>query len=111
MLRAVKPAPFQLHRAASVEEAVELLGRLAADGAEAKVIAGGQSLVPLMNFRLARPDHLIDLSGIDELRQLSVDGQGLRIGAMTRQRDCLDHPAIRSAARSIRFSAAVCVWP
>ena len=98
MLQAVKPPPFELHRAASVDDAVELLGRLGADGAEAKVIAGGQSLVPLMNFRLARPDHVIDLSGIEELRRVSVDADGLTIGAMTRQRDCLDHPAVRAAA-------------
>jgi len=94
----VKPPPFQLHRAASVDEAVGLLGRLAAGGAEVKVIAGGQSLVPLMNFRLARPDHLVDLSAVDELRQLSVDGDGLTIGAMVSQRDCLAHPAVVAAA-------------
>jgi carbon-monoxide dehydrogenase medium subunit len=67
-----------------VEEALELLAR---HGGDAKPLAGGQSLVPSMNFRLARPSALIDLNGIAELFYLRADGAGpLRIGAMARQR-------------------------
>lgn len=80
----MKPAPFEYVRPGSVEEAIAAL----VDGGEdAKPLAGGQSLVPAMNFRLARPARLVDLAGIDELR--GVEGSaagGLRIGAMTRQR-------------------------
>ena len=63
-------------------EAVELLARLGADGGEAKILAGGQSLVPMMNFRLARPDHLIDVAPIDELQHVGLEPDGtLVIGA------------------------------
>ncbi|RMH20842.1 MAG: xanthine dehydrogenase family protein subunit M [Acidobacteria bacterium] len=79
----MKPAPFQYHAPASVEEVLALL---AEHGDEAKVLAGGQSLVPAMNFRLAQPSVLVDLGRIPELAYVrEVDG-GLAIGAMTRQR-------------------------
>src|SRR5688572_14804697 len=78
----MKPAPFEYHRPASAEEAVALL---AEHGYEAKLLAGGQSLVPAMNFRLAQPAVLIDLNGIPDLGYLREDGDGLRIGAMVRQ--------------------------
>ncbi|HZT08619.1 MAG TPA: xanthine dehydrogenase family protein subunit M [Chloroflexota bacterium] len=78
----MKPAKFAYHAPRSVDQAVRLLAEL---GDEAKVLAGGQSLVPLMNFRLARPAHLVDLNRIEDLRVTRVDGE-LRIGAMTRQR-------------------------
>ncbi|MBI2615236.1 MAG: xanthine dehydrogenase family protein subunit M [Gemmatimonadetes bacterium] len=80
----MKPAPFAYHRPQSVEEATGLLAQY---GAEAKVLAGGQSLIPAMNFRLARPAVLIDLNGVAELSYIRAgNGSGLRIGAMTRQR-------------------------
>lgn len=80
----MKPAPFEYRRPGSVEEALD---QLAAYGADAKPLAGGQSLVPAMNFRLAQPAVLIDLNGVPELAYLRADGgDGLRIGAMTRQR-------------------------
>lgn len=75
----MKPAPFTYHRAHSVAEAVGLLAEL---GDEAKLIAGGQSLVAMMNFRLARPAHLIDIDRLTALRYAERD-QGLRIGALT----------------------------
>lgn len=78
----MKPAAFQYERPGSTREAVSLLGRL---GDEAKVLAGGQSLVPLLNFRLAGPEVLIDLNGIDELTGIRRTSEGLEIGAMTRQ--------------------------
>ena len=79
----VKPAPFTYHRAHSVDEAVALLAEL---GDEAKILAGGLSLVPMMNFRLARPSALIDFTKIADLSYLRVDNRGLRIGALTTHR-------------------------
>jgi len=80
----VKPAPFAYHRAHSVAEAVALLAEL---GDEAKILAGGLSLVPMMNFRLARPAALVDVTGIEGLSYLKTDPQdGLRIGALTTHR-------------------------
>jgi aerobic carbon-monoxide dehydrogenase medium subunit len=80
----VKPAPFDYHRAADVDDAVRAL-RAAADGG--KAIAGGQSLIALMNLRLARPELLVDLNPLRDLDYIEPrpDG-GLAIGAMTRQR-------------------------
>lgn len=80
----MKPAPFQYFAPTSIDEALTLL---AEHGYDAKLLAGGQSLIPTMNFRLAQPAVLIDLNNIADLAyiQPTVDG-GLRIGAMTRQR-------------------------
>src|ERR671918_2084365 len=80
----MKPAPFNLLRPKSVDEALALLQT---HGGEAKVLAGGQSLVPLMNFRLAQPHNLIDLNGVEGLDQIKLDDQTLSLGAMVRQRD------------------------
>jgi carbon-monoxide dehydrogenase medium subunit len=77
----MKPAPFTYHRPGTVDEAVGLLARY---GAEASPLAGGQSLVPMMNFRMARPEHLVDLNGIAELSGIKVKGGRVRIGAMMR---------------------------
>jgi aerobic carbon-monoxide dehydrogenase medium subunit len=79
----VKPAPFRYHRAHEVAETVALLAEL---GDEAKILAGGQSLVPMMNFRLARPSDLIDISRITGLSYLRRDADGLHIGTLTRHR-------------------------
>jgi CO/xanthine dehydrogenase FAD-binding subunit len=79
----MKPAPFEYHEPTTLPEALELLGEL---GDEAKPLAGGQSLVPMMNFRLARPQHLVDLNRLGELAYVRQDGGTLCIGAMTRQR-------------------------
>ena len=87
----MKPAPFNLLRPKSVDEALALLQ---AHGDEAKVLAGGQSLVPLMNFRLAQPHNLIDLNGIEGLDQIKLDDQTLTLGAMVRQRDVERSPAL-----------------
>jgi carbon-monoxide dehydrogenase medium subunit len=78
----VKPAPFAYHRAASVAEAVALLAEL---GDEAKILAGGLSLVPMMNFRLARPTALVDITRVEGLSYLKADN-GLRVGALTTHR-------------------------
>ena len=79
----MKPAPFEYHRPRTVEEGTALLAKY---GDEAKVLAGGQSLVPLMNMRLARPANLIDINRIESLAYIRDDGRALRIGALTRQR-------------------------
>ncbi len=76
----MKPAAFTYHRARSVAGAVELLVEL---GDDAKLIAGGQSLVAMMNFRLARPEHLIDIARVPGLDHITRDGDMLRIGALT----------------------------
>jgi CO/xanthine dehydrogenase FAD-binding subunit len=78
----VKPAPFSYHDPEGTDEALALL---ASHGDEAKLLAGGQSLVPLLNFRLARPEHLIDLNRIGSLVGIRRSGGSLWIGAMTRQ--------------------------
>src|SRR5438046_8079593 len=80
----MKPPPFEYYAPTTRAEA---LGLLAEHGSEAKVLAGGQSLVPSMNFRLAAPAILVDLNGIADLFGIAeAEGGGLRIGAMTRQR-------------------------
>jgi len=79
----VKPAKFEYHAPASVDEALAILERY--DG-EARVLAGGQSLVPMMNFRLAQPRAIVDLNRIVGLTYVEEEGEIVRIGAMTRQR-------------------------
>jgi len=79
----MKPAPFDYHAPRQIKEAAELLATLP----NAKILAGGQSLVPMMNFRYVIADHLVDLGGLQELRGITVADGRLRIGAMTRQRD------------------------
>src|SRR5262245_35178510 len=79
----MKPPAFVYHDPTSLEEALELLHRY---GEEAKVLAGGQSLMPLLNFRLSSPLALIDLNRIAALAYIRQEGAQLRIGGMTRQR-------------------------
>jgi CO/xanthine dehydrogenase FAD-binding subunit len=85
----MKPPKFDYYDPTTIDEA---LGLMAQFGDQARPLAGGQSLVPLMNFRLIRPAHLIDLNGVAELSYLETDGGALRIGATTRQRE-LEHSA------------------
>lgn len=73
----MKPAPFRYRAPATVEEAVDLLAGL---GDDAKVLAGGQSLVPLLALRLTRFDALVDLQRIEGLRGVTTDDGGLRVG-------------------------------
>jgi carbon-monoxide dehydrogenase medium subunit len=79
----MKPAPFDYFSPATVEEALALLDE---HGGDAKPLAGGQSLIPAMNFRLARPAVLVDLNRIAELAYVRAESGGLAVGAMTRQR-------------------------
>ena len=79
----MKPAPFTYHDPRTVDEALTLL----ATHENTRVLAGGQSLMPMLNFRYAMPDHLIDLNKVDELAYIRAEHGALHIGAMTRQRD------------------------
>lgn len=79
----MKPPPFAYHDPTSIEEAVDLLQRF---GDEAKVLAGGQSLMPLLNFRLSYPSALIDINRVADLSYIQQEDGQVRIGALTRQR-------------------------
>ncbi len=79
----MKPAPFEYHAPSSASHALELLAR---HGADARILAGGQSLVPLLNFRLSAPAVIVDLNRTADLAYIKEEGGSLRIGAMTRQR-------------------------
>ena len=87
----MKPAKFDYWAPASVDEALGLLTRY---GGEAKILAGGQSLVPLLNFRLSRPAALIDINRIPALAYIRAQDGEVRLGAMTRQRTIEFSPAI-----------------
>jgi len=80
------PAPFAYARATSVDNALELLAQY---GPEARVVAGGHSLIPMMKLRLAKPDALVDINGLTDLSYIRVEGDELRIGALTRHADVL----------------------
>jgi carbon-monoxide dehydrogenase medium subunit len=88
----MKPAPFHYHAPKTIEEAVALLARLAPE--DGRVLAGGQSLVPTMAFRLARPRHLVDINGVTELGRLAVAGEKLCIGACVRHA-AFHHPVVK----------------
>jgi carbon-monoxide dehydrogenase medium subunit len=126
----MKPAPFQYFTPQTVAEAVSLL---AEHGDEAKVIAGGQSLVPMMAFRLATPSVLVDLNRVTELDYVRRDGDTLVLGALTRHRavqelawardrcaalaegvDLIGHPAIRNRGTvggSLAHADPAAEWP
>ena len=90
----MKPPPFRYLRPASLEEA---LATLAAHGDEAKVLAGGCSLVPMLNMRLARPEVLVDVNGIDGLAEVRTDNGTVTTGAMLRQSALERSPELRRA--------------
>ena len=91
----MKPAPFEYHRPDSVDQALALL---AEHGYDAKLLAGGQSLVPAMNFRLAQPAVLIDLNRVAGLDGIGEAEGGVRIGAMARQRAAERSPLVAARA-------------
>jgi aerobic carbon-monoxide dehydrogenase medium subunit len=93
------PAPVAYSRAGSLDEALSLLSE---HGESAKLLAGGQSLIPLMKFRLAMPDRLIDIGRIGELRGITSADGGFRIGAMTTYAEVLEHPQIGAAYPLLR---------
>jgi carbon-monoxide dehydrogenase medium subunit len=85
------PAPFDYERATSVDHALALLER---HGPEARLLAGGHSLLPMMKLRLAQPEYLIDINDLADLSYIKVDGDDLAIGAMTRHVDLLESPVL-----------------
>jgi carbon-monoxide dehydrogenase medium subunit len=87
----VKPAPFAYSSPGSVDEAIDLLHQAGGGG---RILAGGQSLAPLMNLRLAQPEHLIDLNGLGELSWIRSENGTVSIGAMTRQRQVERSPEV-----------------
>jgi multiple sugar transport system ATP-binding protein len=87
----MKPAPFHYHAPGTLAEALKLL---AAHGSEAKLLAGGQSLVPTMNFRLARPTHVVDLNGVPGLDFLREADGVIEIGALARHQALADSPLL-----------------
>jgi CO/xanthine dehydrogenase FAD-binding subunit len=88
----LKPANFEYHRPHSTDEVFSLLTEFGDDG---KILAGGQSLMPLMNFRLAQPAHLIDINFIDGLDYIRNENGAIKIGCLTRQSRVLDEPLVR----------------
>ncbi len=103
----MKPASFRYHAPKTVPDAVALLADVAGD--DGRVLAGGQSLVPTMAFRVARPSHLVDINGIEALAKCAIEGDRLAIGACTRHaafhRPVIDGPLGRLLAFVVRHIA------
>jgi len=98
----MKPAEFDYFAPTTVEEAVSLL---AEHGDHAKIIAGGQSLIPLLNFRLACPRILIDINRIESLSYITESGEGLCIGALTRHRTIEHSPLVQAKCPVLSYAA------
>ena len=91
----MKPAPFDYYAPETVEEAVQLLVKLEDDDIDAKILAGGQSLMPMLSLRMARPEALVDLNRIDSLRYIREEGDVIAIGAMTSKSDAEDSALLK----------------
>src|SRR5438552_2496762 len=96
------PAAFDYARAESVDHAIELLG----GNEDAKILAGGHSLLPLMKFRLARPSMLVDIGRIGDLSYVREDGDSIAIGALARHHDVANSEALRSLCPIVADTAA-----
>jgi aerobic carbon-monoxide dehydrogenase medium subunit len=92
----MKPPPVEYHMATSVADAVAVLNRTEDD--DAKVLAGGQSLIPMLSMRLARPSILVDINGLADLDYIRREGEWLAIGALTRTRTVERSAEVRAAA-------------
>jgi aerobic carbon-monoxide dehydrogenase medium subunit len=102
------PGPFAYHRPQSVEEAVALLADL---GEDARPIAGGHSLIPMMKLRLALPKHLVDLGKIEDLKGVRADGNDIVIGAMTTQHELIASELLTAKLPIIRETALLIADP
>ena len=102
------PGPFSYHRPATVADAVKLLSTL---GDEARPLAGGHSLVPMMKLRLAAPEHLVDLHGIAALKGVRRDGNKIVIGSMTTQHELLTSEEIAKSLPILREAAVLIADP
>jgi carbon-monoxide dehydrogenase medium subunit len=105
------PASFEYHAPASLPEAIGLLGKLGQAGEEAKILSGGQSLLPLLKLRFARPGHLIDINRIPGLDYLKEEGGVLRIGALVREAALESSPVVRAKYPILIDTAAVIADP
>ena len=95
------PASFEYERAESIDHAVELLG----SSDDAKIIAGGHSLLPLMKLRLARPEMLVDISRIGDLGYIRDDGDAIAIGALARHHDLANSDVLQSGCEIVSYAA------
>ena len=102
------PGSFEYHRPANLSEAIALLGQFDSD---ARLIAGGHSLIPMMKLRLAVPSHLVDLAGIAELKGVRLDGGQIVIGAMTTQHEIIGSELLAQHAPILRETAEVIADP
>ncbi len=102
------PGPFSYHRPDSVGDAIKLLASL---GEEARPLAGGHSLIPMMKLRLATPGHLIDLHGVAGLKGIRRDGSRIVIGAMTTQHELLASDEIKASLPILQEAAALIADP
>jgi carbon-monoxide dehydrogenase medium subunit len=102
------PATFEYHAPGSLSEATALLARL---GGDAKVLSGGQSLIPLMKLRLASPPHVVDINGIPGLAYVRESDGFLRIGALTRESDLEDSEIVRTRYPLLHDTCAVIADP
>lgn len=91
----MKPCKFEYHRPSSLEEALEILARHSED---ARIIAGGQSLVPMMNFRLVQPKMLLDINGLKSLSYIRGERDYIEVGATTTQAQLLDWPQLATVS-------------
>jgi carbon-monoxide dehydrogenase medium subunit len=105
------PASFEYHAPTSLPEAIGLLGKLGQAGEEAKILSGGQSLLPLLKLRFARPGHLIDTNRIPGLDYLKEEGGVLRIGALVREAALETSPIVRAKYAILIDTAAVIADP
>lgn len=96
------PAPFEYQRVEFVDHAIQLL----TDNADAKVIAGGHSLLPLMRLRLARPSMLVDVSRIEDLKYVKEDGDRVAIGALTRHHDVANSEVLQELCPIVAYTAS-----
>ena len=97
------PAPFAYHRPRSLDET---LGLLAQHGEDARVVAGGHSLIPMMKLRMARPEHLVDLQDLEELRGIRAEPHVVIIGAMTTQHELIGSELLTARCPIIRGDCA-----
>src|SRR6202023_3664578 len=98
----VIPAPFEYHRPRSLDETLGLLAQL---GEDARVVAGGHSLIPMMKLRLARPEHLVDLQDLEQLRGIRTEPDAVIIGAMTTQHELIGSELLAARCPIIRETA------
>lgn len=104
----MKPAPFVLHAPTTLDEALDVLDELGDDG---KVLAGGQSLVPMLNMRLVSPPHLVDVNGVAGLDRVEPSADGVRVGALARHTQVLRDAGAAAAVPLVGQALALVAHP